>query len=197
MNVNLTVDLTSLAFWGGVPSTLFLFRYTVQLLCHKAPPTGLASFMMWTVLDTLLLVNTIRNGQPLWMPLGWVLGAGSVTVALCIRGTWHWTRRETLSLIGAVLAATVSMLTSGRWGLVASLTAMMAAGTPILIDNLKVPVRATFMVWFTTVIACILSLLGSDWSFDGTILPWASLVYNGAMSIIVLRKPARAAVATA
>ncbi len=189
MHLNLSVDFTSLAFWGGVPSTFFLLRYAVQLLRREAPPTGLASFLMWTILDSLLLVNTVRNGQPVWLPLGWVLGAGSVTIALRIRGKWAWTGRETLALVGATIATIVSMLASGRWGLVASTTAMLTASIPVTSDNLKSPVRATFMIWFTTVIACAISLLGSDWSFDGTFLQWSSLIYNGAMSIIVLRRP--------
>jgi hypothetical protein len=90
----------------------------------------------------------------------------------------------------------VSILMSGRWGLVASIVAMTAAGMPILIDNLAKPVRATFMLWLVTVIGCIISLLGSDWSFDGTVLQWSSLTYNALMAIIVIRKPAIVANAT-
>jgi len=192
LNLNLSIDLTSLAFWAGVPSAIFLLRYAFHVFVRKAPPTGLATFIMWSILDVLLLVNTIRNGQPIWLPFGWVLGATTASVALAIRGSWNWTWRESLSLAGATTAATVSVLMDGRFGLIASIVAMTIAGAPLLVDNLKNPVRQTFMLWFVTVIGCVLSLVGSDWSFDGTVLPWSSLAYNGAMAIIVLRKPAHA-----
>jgi len=164
---------------------------------RQAPPTGFATFMMWALLDCLLLINTIRNGQPIWLPFGWVVGATVTSIALGIRGTWHWTRRETFSLACATIAATVSVLMSGRGGLVASVIAMIAAGMPILIDNLTRPVKATFMLWLVTVISCVISLLGSDWSFDGTVLQWSSLTYNVLMAAIVIRKPKTAAIATA
>lgn len=197
MNINLDIDLSSLAFWAGFPSALFLIRYAYQVFTRKAQPTGFATFLMWTILDVLLLFNTIRNGQPVWLPLGWTVGAGAATIALGIRGIWQWTWRESLSLICATVATIISVLLNGSWGLVASIAAMIAAGTPILIDNIRNPIRETFMIWFVTVVGCVLSLLGSDWSFDGTILPTSSLVYNGAMSIIVLRKAKRVAYATA
>jgi hypothetical protein len=71
---------------------------------------------------------------------------------------------------------------------------MTFAGLPMLIDNLFVPVRAMFMLWSVTVVGCLLSIMGADGSPDSTLLPWCSLAYNGAMAIIVLRKP-KAAVA--
>jgi len=149
---------------------------------------------MWSFLDLLLLLNTIRNGQPIWLPFGWVLGAITTTVILCKRGTWQWTWRETLALVCASNAATISCLKDGHWGIIASIAAMTFAGLPMLIDNLFVPVRAMFMLWSVTVVGCLLSIMGADGSPDSTLLPWCSLAYNGAMAIIVLRKP-KAAVA--
>lgn len=194
MSINLSIDLTSLAFWGGVPSAVFLFRYALQVWFRKAPSTGLASFCMWTVLDVLLLVNTFRTGKPIWLPLGWVLGAASVSLALLARGKWQWTRNETVDAIAAAIAAIVSITCSGVVSLVASVIAMTTAGIPILVENWKQPVRQTFPLWFVTVISCVITLLGSDWSFAGTFLPWCSLAYNGLMSIVVLRKPTRVAI---
>ena len=196
MNLNLSIDFTSLSFWAGVPSALFLLRYAYQVFTRQAPATGLATFLMWSILDCLLLINTIRNGQPIWLPFGWVVGATTATIVLLIRGEWIWTWRETLSLVCATLAAIASIIFSGRGGLIATIFAMLAAGMPILIDNLKVPVRATFMLWFVTAVGCILSICGSDGSIDGTMLPISSLLYNGFMAYIVLRKPKAALAAT-
>jgi len=43
---------------------------------------------MWTILDSLLLVTTLANHKPGWLPGAWTLGASSVAIALLVRGTW-------------------------------------------------------------------------------------------------------------
>ncbi|MBI5134190.1 MAG: hypothetical protein HZA81_02275 [Candidatus Taylorbacteria bacterium] len=186
MNTSL---LTDIAYYGGLLSALFLVRYAAQIWFGKAPPTGQTSFLMWTILDVLLVVNTIRVGKPILLPLGWTVGAFLVFLTLRIRGKWEWTKEDTIAASAAAIAALVSLSFGGRIGLIASIAAMTSAGIPVLLQNLKNPVRATFPLWFVTVLSCIFTLLASDRSFDGTVLAWSSLTFNGTMSIIVMLPP--------
>ncbi len=188
-SVNLTVDLRSLAFWGGIPAFVMLVKYAIEVWVRKAPATGFASFTMWTALDILLVVNTVRSGEPIWLPLGFTVGALLVTVAQWRHGTWKWTGRETLAAICAAIAITISLLNRGPVALLASVLAMTSAGLPITMDNLRSPVRETFGLWFSTVLGCTMTYYGSDQTENSWILPLLSGVYNGFMAILVLRRP--------
>lgn len=189
MNSIFTVDFRSLAFWGGIPAFVMLVKYAAEVWTRKAPATGYASFLMWTVLDVLLVVNTIRANQSIWLPLGFLVGATLVTGAQFARGKWIWTQRETLAAVCAAVAFAFTFVTTGAVALFASVVAMTSAGIPILIDNVRTPVRETFGLWFATVVGCVMTYYGFERTEHSWILPLCSGTYNGIMSILVLRRP--------
>ncbi len=182
-----------LGLLGGVLATSILLRYAHAILSRKAQPVSSASWAMWTILDVLLLITTWRAGKPVWLPLGWTIGATLVTISLLLRGEWVWSRKETLSLICATVATIAWQTQGAEFGVIAGTVALTCTGIPLLIDMARAPVRSSFSVWFTTCIACILTLLGSDGSFTGTFLSWGSLLYNATLSLLVLRTPRRIA----
>lgn len=187
--INLAVDFRSLAFWGGIPAFAMLVKFAIDIWTRKVPATGFASFTMWTLLDCILVINTVRAGQPIWLPLGFVTGAALVTLAMWV-GEWKWTRRETLAAICAAIAITFTFFAKGPLALFASVIAMTSAGIPITLDNLKEPVRGTFGLWFSTVLGCFMTYYGTPITEHSWILPLLSGIYNGFMAIIVLRRPA-------
>jgi hypothetical protein len=177
-----------IGLFGGIVAVSVLLHYAYNVICGKAPAASIASWMMWTILGMILLVTTWQAGKPVWLPLGWTIGASLITISLLRRGQWIWQRTETLSAICAVLA-TLAWLTQGAVvSIVAGTMAMTFAGIPLLLDMVKTPIRATFPVWFFTCVACVCTLLASDWTLAGTFLPWSSLAYNGTLSLLALRK---------
>jgi hypothetical protein len=145
---------------------------------------------MWTVLDVLLLGSTISAHQPPWLPLGYTIGAFMVTVALFVRGTWQWSSKETWCAIGAGITAFLWLTLGALAGILAGITAMTLAGMPLWIDMYRNPVRATWPLWTITVVACLLTLLGSDWSLSGIALALGGILFNGSIAYLVLfRKP--------
>ncbi len=173
---------------GGVVAVSVLLHYTYQVIRGKVAAASIASWLMWSILDIILLVTTWQAGKPVWLPLGWTVGSSLITISLLKRGQWIWQKTETLSALCA-LTATILWLTQGAVaGIIAGTLAMNFAGFPLLMEMVKRPIRATFHVWFVTCIACVCTLLASDWSLAGTFLPWASLAYNGLLSVLVLRQ---------
>lgn len=173
-------------YLGGFVAFSVLIMFARNVWTRKVPASTPASWLMWTILDVLLLVTTLANHKPGWLPGAWTLGAGSVTVALIVRGKWIWSYKETISAIGAAIATYIWLSYGAMLGLVASIAAMNIAGIPNFIDLWKNPIRGTWPVWGFTAVACFLTLLGSDWSFGGIILATTSMFFNGLLLCIVL-----------
>ncbi len=142
---------------------------------------------MWVGLDVVLLGSTIQADKPIWLPLSYTIGAVAVTTVLFLRGEWTWTWKEWLCLGGAVVAAYFWIKLGALAGIIAGLTAMSFAGMPIMIDMIKDPIRSTLPMWCVTVVACALTLLGSDWTWAGTLTAAGGISYNSIMSLLVLR----------
>ncbi|MFA6227498.1 MAG: hypothetical protein WC631_03430 [Candidatus Paceibacterota bacterium] len=104
-----------------------------------------------------------------------------------MRGKWSWSYKETVCAVATVIAAYFWQTQGASVGVLAGVVAMTVAGTPLYIDMIREPIRGTFYVWAVTALACVLTLLASDWSFIGTILAWGGLVFNGSLALIVLR----------
>lgn len=193
MKINLTVTWLSLA--GGLPALIALLAYAWQVWYRKALPSSFASFLMWTCMDVLLVVNALRTGQPIWMPLGFTIGAATVTYVLWKRSPLAWTKDETLTALCASGALSLTFMLDGAWAQFWSTFAMSIAGWPALRENWKMPVRATFPMWFGTVVGCVFTLYGDTkhWdSWSAFTLPLMCSSYNALMAIVVLRSPSRA-----
>ncbi len=142
---------------------------------------------MWAVIDATVLACTIAAYKPMWLPLGYMVGASTITLALFIRGTWQWSEKETFCAVGAAVAVAIWLTWSAAYGILAGVVAMTLAGTPLYVDLIRNPIRKTWPVWFFTAVACVCTLLGSDWSFAGTTLAWGGLAFNGSLTLVVLR----------
>lgn len=175
-------------YLGGFIAFSVLILFACNIWTRKVPASTPATWLMWTILDALLLVTTLANHKPGWLPGAWTLGAGSVTVALIVRGKWLWSYKETISAIGAAIATYIWLSYGAMLGLIAGVVAMNTAGIPNFIDLWKNPIRGTWPVWGFTAVACLCTLLGSDWSSGGIILAASAMFFNGLLLCIVLFK---------
>lgn len=172
---------------GGIISGANLVFFAWQILVKKVEAPSIASWVLWTVLDVMLLITTVISGKPMWLPLSYTIGATAVTALCLVRGKWSWSYKETVCAVATVIAAYFWQTQGASVGVLAGVVAMTVAGTPLYIDMIREPIRGTFYVWAVTALACVLTLLASDWSFIGTILAWGGLVFNGSLALIVLR----------
>ena len=175
-------------YLGGFIALSVLLWYAVNVWTRRVPPSTPASWLMWAILDMLLLATTLANHQPGWLPGAWTLGACSAAFALFVRGRWVWSYKETISAIGAAICAYVWLAHGALLGLLAGIAAMNIAGVPNMIDLWRNPIRGTWPVWGFTLVACFCTLLVSDWSFSGIILAVTSMFFNGILLAVVLFK---------
>jgi len=178
------------AFWGGIIGAFMLVRYAWRVARKKEPPGPMASWLMWEVLNVLMLTTSILAKKSFWLPLGWTIGSGLIVITHFWRGKLKWSKRETLSAFLAAVATMVWLRYGPEEGIVAGTFALTFAGIPMLADMVSNPLRSTFPIWFTTCVACLFTLYAANWSFSvGTFLPWCSLGYNAIMATLVLRRP--------
>lgn len=172
-------------YLGGIVAFIGAFQYAVRVWIKKVDPCSPASWLMWFVINSIALVTTILSGKPMYLPLSYVVGSASVTIALFMRGRWQWSYKETICAVAAAIATVVWILKGPEDGLVACVIALTAAGVPILLDMFKEPDLKTLAIWTLTSAGCIFTLLGSDWTLTGSILGWGGLAFNGSLSVLV------------
>jgi hypothetical protein len=178
-----------IAIFGAAVIMLYLWWYTIAIWTGKRKTQNPASWLMWFILDCLLLVVTFLGGKPIWLPLAYAAGCGPVMVVNFFRGklVWSWWR-EGLAL-GAASVATYIWLSSGAdWGIISGAAAMTIAGIPLYVNLAKKPDRSSFWMWFLTAFACVCTAIGSDWSVTGLALAVGSFAYNSTLSVVVLRR---------
>ncbi len=144
---------------------------------------------MWTVMDVLILLSCIAAGNKRpWLPAGYVIGAFLVTLMLSLKGMWHWGLVETISAIGAGIAAICWWKLGPKSAVIACTLAMTIAGIPAMYDAWTNPNPASWWLWGGVSLSCVLSCYGAKaWTIEDRFLPCCSFVFNTTMMILVLR----------
>jgi hypothetical protein len=180
----------ALTYLGGAIAFLNLYFFAFRIVWKYVPPTSPSSWVMWTVLDAVLTGATLKAGKPMYLPLGFTLGAFAVTVSLFIRGRWQWSWRDSLCAVCAAVAAWVWVTQVGVYGVVAGVAAMYLASIPLVVDLFRKPVPEMRTMFAVTAVGSLCTLLGSDWTLAGALFPTTSITFNAAMALLVSRRVA-------
>jgi hypothetical protein len=173
---------------AGILSFVNLVWYALKVWRKYASPTNTASWLMWVILDAVILGSSITTGQPYALALSYTLGAAAVLLVHFKLGTWTWTRVETVSAIGTVIATVLWQKLSPEYGVISGVTAMTLAGIPLMCGLWKQPDSQSFWVFTITAIACFLTLLGTwPWTIGGSLLPAAGIIYNVLVALLTIR----------
>ena len=173
---------------AGILSFLNLAWFAIKVWNKKVEANSTASWLMWVILDTVVLGSTAASGKSIALAASYVAGASMVFAAHLKHGKWVWTWVETLSAIGATVAAILWQTLSPEAGVIAGIVAMTAAGVPILVFFCKSPDRGAAAMFGVTTFACLITLLASlPWSIGGCLLSAGGFVYNGLMSSLAIR----------
>ncbi len=172
---------------GGVVSFLNLAYFGLRIWNSRIKPQSPASWLMWLVLELVILGSTIAAHKPIWLILSYVIGAVIVTFVLFRRGTWEWSWRESACAVLALVATYLWQNLGATVGILAGILAMTAAGIPLFLDMIFRPIRNTWSMWAWTAVACVFTLIGSDGTFEGSGLAWSGVIFNTLMVPIVLR----------
>lgn len=179
-----------LVFAGALVACLVLLHYAWRVWNGKAATTNMASWLMWFVMDVVIMINTIIVKEPYLLALGFTIGAGSVFLVHLKKGTWKWTGVETFSVAAATTAFLAGQVFGGNFGIVIGTTAMVLAGMPALLDLHKRPERTALPVFAYSSVAGFLTLLGTlPWSLGASLFPTTSFIWNAL--VVWLIRPRR------
>ncbi|MFO0718847.1 MAG: hypothetical protein U0522_02380 [Candidatus Paceibacterota bacterium] len=173
---------------GGLISTIVIVAFAVYLMVHDLPQNT-ASWIMWTVLDALILVGCVAAGNKRpWLPAGFTLGALLVTIILLGKGTWHWGLVEMISAIGMAVAVICWWRSGPKLAIVACMTAMTIAAFPAMYDAWLKPNSESWWLWAGVAFSCVLSCYGAKkWTIEERLIPCGCFVLNTTMTVLVLR----------
>lgn len=181
-----------LTFTAGLLSFINLSVCAYGMHTGKVPTNNTSTWIMWVVLDILILICTIAADQSPWLAWSYVLGASFILFMHFKKGKWKWTWVEGLSITVTVAATIWWQLTSAEEGVVATVIAMNTAGIPAAYDMWRKPARPAFWLFANTAIACLLMQLGTEtpWTFANSALAVGGFVFNTTVALFTLRKTA-------
>ncbi len=177
-----------IGFIGSLISASVIVAFAIHLARHDIPQ-NVVSWMMWTVLDCIILINCFvaGNKRP-WLPAGFVLGAFLVTIILIMKGSWRWDTIETISAIGIVIALACWWKLGPRSAIIASTLATVIAGIPAMHDAWVLPEPTSWWLWSGIAFGSALSCWGAKkWSVEDRLFPSTCFVFGIIMTIFVSR----------
>lgn len=136
---------------------------------------NVASWVMWTLLDGVIVMLAIRaekeklkknpsaEFKPPYLFIGWTVAATLVTIGMLWNGAvWQIGFAEIVSMIVVMVATYLWWTNKWGMGLIACAIAMFVAGIPQVVSFWSAPAPSTWWLWAGTVVACALSLAGSE-----------------------------------
>ncbi len=166
-------------------STVILF--SIALLIQSIPQ-NIVSWILWTVLEVLILSSSIAAGNKKpWLPAAYTFGALAVVIILFSKGLWIFGVVEILATIGSVIAMILWFALGPKWAIVSATVAMVVAGIPALFDIIQTPNPQSWWLWFGCSLAGLLTAIGAkSWKIEDRFMPTTSFVYNFFMFVLVL-----------
>ncbi|HEY4518000.1 MAG TPA: hypothetical protein VJG48_00055 [Candidatus Paceibacterota bacterium] len=179
----------SLATVGGVLASLTILGFGLSLFSSNVEQ-NVVTWIMWAILDVLVLSSSLAAGSKgSWLlPAGYTAGATLTALVLVRKGVWAWGDVESLCAIGVAVSVLIWRAVGPKWAIVALTVAMTIAGIPEAYHEYVSPQPASWWLWAIVAFSCALTALSTkEWTIKERFFPIASLIWNGMMTILVLR----------
>ncbi len=178
----------------GFAIIMAAFVYLATKLMIHNVPLNLATWSMWVVIDTCLLVSIISAGNKRpWSMLGFEVGACTVALIAIVKlsigyGQWSWGNTESIAAACTIIALIVWKFTSGNGGVVAITIAMYIAMTPTFVDQWNNPAGQDPWFWAACSLGCILEFIGKPKTISQAFFPACGALANGLAAILSARQ---------
>ncbi|MDO8729549.1 MAG: hypothetical protein Q7K26_06775 [bacterium] len=182
-----TEQINKLALLSGVIIMVTLTAFGLKLF-QSPIPQNLTTWVMWAILNALLLRASISAGnKQSWMlSAGATLGVVFITLILLSNGEWHWGMVETISVIGATVTTVIWKSLGPKRGVIAIVVAMNVAGLPNMYDTYLAPNPEGWWLWAGLALACLLAGIGAEkWTVQDRLFPVVNFFFNLTMLILV------------
>ncbi len=173
---------------------MLAFVYLTTVLLMQNIPLNFATWALWVLIDTSLLVSMVKAGNKRpWIMIGFATGATTIALIALTKllmgiTAMSWGNPETLAAVAVAIALTIWKFTSNNAGVVSITVAMYVAMIPTLIDGWTKPVGQDPWFWGVCAIACLLTYIGSPKTIAGRFMPALGTFFNGLMAVLAFRQ---------
>ena len=177
----------ALSMLSGITAISTLVVFGLELNKSNIPQ-NLTTWVIWTVLNALLLQASISAGnKDSWrLSAGATAGVVLVTLILLAKGEWHVGLVEMICIIGVLVSTIVWKLQGPKRGVVAIVVAMTLAGLPNMYDTFLAPSSESWFLWGGLTLACILAALSAEkWTIEDRLYPVTLGIFNFIMLVLV------------
>lgn len=173
---------------------MLAFAYLTAVLSIHSVPLNFASWGLWVVIDTTLLISMVKAGNKRpWIMIGFTTGATTIALISLIKllmgkSEFVWGNTETLAAVCVTIALLVWKLTTNNGGVISITLAMYVAMIPTLADGWKQPLGQDPLFWGVCAIGCLLNYIGGEKTIAGRFMPAFGTFFNGLMAVFALRQ---------
>lgn len=168
-----------------IPVYLLLFHH----LKKGNTKENLLSWILWVILDVIVLESVISKHGNFILQLSYVIGGTCIVITIFKSSERTWD----LFKLGVVLLVGVCIYLREKSGpsaaTVMGTIAVLIAGVPEIIDAYKKPEDTSFLVWLGFMLACVISIFaGKDWSIEERCYPTCCSVLCFVIAALSSRK---------
>lgn len=180
--------MKELAYLGAFVGMVFNIPLLIGVLNNKIKQ-NFVTYLLWGIMDIILVVTIFRQGGNYWLPLGYGIGSLSVAIALMLKVRASWTRFQTMVVILTFCCMVVWVIIGNRAGNIATTVAIGIASIPQMRDTYKYPEETPTWLFFGFGLAALLSFFGSnDWTVEDKLFPLGSFIVCSIITILSTRK---------
>lgn len=161
-------------------------------IIRKEKYPSFASYALWASLDGLMLYHASQNPEGANLPIiaGFTTGSALTAIILLIKKQWSWGPMEWFVSFLIVICLYVKYNYEHNTTTIATATALMLAGVPLLIDTIKRPNAVPTLVWLIFAIGSTVAFFGkTSWELDQWLFSGTSMIYTSIITILSMRKP--------
>src|SRR5690349_677978 len=115
---------------GGILAILLFIPMFVRVVRECGTGQSFTSWLLWGVLDSILIGSLIEQHGNFWIVVGFALGDLAIAGALAYQKRFGWGRCETV-VLGLVIVCVIGWKISGpRAATIFSVAAVIIAGIP-------------------------------------------------------------------
>lgn len=175
---------------GAIGFSAYLIGMYYIIRKNKYP--SFASYALWAILDGIMLYHAAQNPEGANLPIiaGFTIGSAFTAIVLLAKGAFSWGKTEWIVTFLIIVCLYVKYNYSHNTMTIATATALMLAGVPLLIDTFKKPDSVPTSVWVLFAIGSIVAFMGKkSWALDECLFSGTSAIYTTVIVLLSMRKP--------
>jgi len=163
----------------------------IWAILRKGAKPAKASWVIWTILDTITFAGMITKGAVNGQMIGTIIGA-YITIGLALKfGSPGWTRLDRACLSGAVLGIALWTITANPIAAIVTSCGVAFLGSiPTFVSAWKDPSRENTLAWTLYWLSCVFALAAiPQWTLADALQPITFAAIETIMMVILLARP--------